>query len=138
MNASVRLLWSSPSQPRQVIPQGRLFTERRLNHGDGMKGVYRSKQRYLVYTQRDGDLFAVTFEWPDSALALPIPEPLPGTPIRLLGLERDLPWRYAADTLYVDFSGITFREMPGQWAWTVHLEGYTRSQRPVRLPFPTR
>jgi hypothetical protein len=41
-----------------------------------------------------------------------------------LGLDRDLPWRYADDTLYVDVSGITFRELPSQWAWAVRLEGY--------------
>ena len=128
LNASVRLLWSSPSQPRQVIPQGRLFTDAELEEGDGLRAVYQSMRQHLAYTQKDGDLFAVTFEWPDTELALPIPEPSPGTPIRLLGLERELPWRYAADTLYVDFSGVTLRDMPGQWAWTVHLEGYTRSR----------
>jgi len=26
--------------------------------------------------------------------------------------------------LFVDFSTIPYREIPGQWAWTVCLEGY--------------
>jgi len=47
-----------------------------------------------------------------------------GTRISLLGMERELPWRYSGDTLFVDLSGITYREMPGQWAWTIRLEGY--------------
>jgi len=114
-NASAQLFWSSPSQPKEIIPRDRLFT---------LNGLYRSMQQYLVYTQKDGTLYAVTFEWPDTELALPIPAPQPGTTIRLLGLDRDLPWRYAGDTLYVGLSGIAFREMPSQWAWTVRLEGY--------------
>lgn len=79
------------------------------------------------YTRKGDDLYAHLLEWPDGELVLPLPEPRPGTRIRLLGLERDLPWRYGEDTLYVDFSGITFREMPGEWAWTVRLEGFTKT-----------
>jgi alpha-L-fucosidase len=125
VNASVRLFWSSQSQPKQIIPQARLFTSLDREQGDGLKGVYRSMQQYLAYTHKDGNLYAITFEWPDAELALPIPEPQAGTRIRLLGLERDLAWRYVDDTLYVDFLGLTHREMPGRWAWTVRLEGYS-------------
>ena len=83
-----------------------------------------SNFQHLAYTSKGDDLFAITFEWPDSELALPIPAPRPGTSIRLLGLDRDLSWRFANDTLFVDLSGITYREMPGQWAWTVRLRDY--------------
>jgi alpha-L-fucosidase len=123
-DAHARLFWSSESQSREIIPQDRLFTTADGAVGDGLRGVYRSLRRHLVYTQNQGDLFAITFEWPDGELALPIPEPRPGTAIRLLGLERNLPWRYEDGTLYVDFSSIPFREMPGRWAWTVRLDGY--------------
>ncbi len=124
LNASVRLFWSSPSQPRQVIPQERLFTTRRMAQGDGLKGVYRSMQRYLAYTQREDNLYAISFEWPDGELALSIPTPPSDLRIRLLGLDRELPWRSAGDTVYVDLSGIHYGEIPGQWAWTLCLEGY--------------
>jgi hypothetical protein len=124
LNASVRLFWSSPSQPRQVIPQERLFTTRRMAQGDGLKGVYRSMQRYLAYTQREDNLYAISFEWPDGELALAIPTPPSDLRIRLLGLDRELPWRSAGDTVYVDLSGIHYGEIPGQWAWTLCLEGY--------------
>jgi alpha-L-fucosidase len=127
VNASVRLLWSSPSQPKQIIPQARLFTALNRELGDGLRGVYRSMQQYMAYTCKDGNLYAITFEWPDAELALPISEPQAGTRVQLLGLERDLAWRYAGDTLYVDFSGIAFSEMPLQWAWTVRLEGYVET-----------
>ncbi len=127
-NASVRLFWSSPSQLKQIIPTDRLFTTLDGESGDGVIAVYRSRQRYLAYTQNDGDLFAITFEWPDSELALPIPEPRHGTAIQLLGLDRDLSWRYADGTLFVDLSGVRFSEMPGQWAWTVRLQGYVSNE----------
>ena len=130
VEASVRLYWSSPSLPKEIIPQNRLFTERDLESGNGLAAIYRSMQQYVVYTTKGNDLFAVTFDWPDSELALPIPEPQPSTTIRLLGLERDLPWRATGDTLYVDLSGITFRELPGQWAWTVWLKDYLGAGQP--------
>jgi alpha-L-fucosidase len=123
-NASARLFWSSPSQPKEIIPRDRLLTTPGPGRDHGLNGLYRSMQQYLAYTQKDGNLYAITFEWPDAELALPISAPQPGTGVRLLGLDRDLPWRYADDTLYVDVSGITFRELPSQWAWAVRLEGY--------------
>ncbi len=57
-------------------------------------------QQYLAYTQKDGHLYAITFEWPDGALDLPIAEPRPGTRVSLLGHDGDLPWRYADGRLY--------------------------------------
>jgi uncharacterized repeat protein (TIGR03806 family) len=36
--AVARLLWSSPSRPRQVIPARRLFSRQRLNPGDFVRG----------------------------------------------------------------------------------------------------
>lgn len=124
VNASIRLYWSSLSQAREIVPQARLFTDANLQQGDGLNAVYRSMQRYMAYTTNSGNLYAITFEWPDKELVLEIPEPMAGTRISLLGLERALPWRYSGDTLFVDLSGITYREMPGRWAWTIRLEGY--------------
>ena len=123
-NASVQLLWSSPSRTRQVIPQARLFSSARRTEGDGLEGVYRSMERYLAYTQREGNLYAIFFEWPDGEFALPVPTPSPDLKIRLLGLDRNLPWRSEGDIVYVDLSGVRFGEIPGQWAWTLCLEGY--------------
>lgn len=131
-NASVRLLWSSRSRPLQVVPTERLFPTSRSAQGVGLKGEYRSTERYLAYTQKDGDLFAVFFHWPDEELALPIPPPHTDTSIRLLGLDRDLPWRASGDSVYVDLSGIPYREIPGRWAWTVRLSGYVEPVRESR------
>jgi hypothetical protein len=132
LNASARLFWSSPSQVREVVPRARLSTAAHGTGGDGLHAVYRSRQRYLAYTQRDGHLYAITFEWPDGELALPIPEPPADTRIRLLGLEGWLPWRYEDGAVLVDLSGIPHRNIPGNWAWTVKLESYTAPMREAR------
>ena len=81
-------------------------------------------RKYLAYTRKGDDLFLITFEWPDRELAAPIPEPAPGTSAQLLGRTGSLPWHHRGDTLFVDFSGIPYGEIPGAWAWAVRLEGY--------------
>jgi alpha-L-fucosidase len=124
LEATVHLFWSSPSLPRQVVPQECLFTSQQLASGDGLYAVYQSQAQYLAYTTKDTDLFAITFEWPENELVIPIPPPLPGAAVRMLGLDRHLPWRSAGDTLYVDVSGVTFQELPAQWAWTICIEDY--------------
>ena len=121
LQASVRLFWSSPGQERTIIPRERLFTTLRQDDGDGLKAVYRSQQQHVAYTTKNSDLFAIIFDWPDSELALPVPEPEPDAVIRLLGIDRELPWHYEGDTLFVDFTGIAAREVPGRWAWTLRL-----------------
>ncbi|UCG87771.1 MAG: alpha-L-fucosidase [Gemmatimonadota bacterium] len=128
VNASVRLFWSSPRQVREIVPKARLYTTRDLMQGDGLRAVYRSMQQYMAYTTNNGNLYAITFEWSGDELALPVPEPASGTRIALLGLETELPWRYSSDTAYVDLSGISYGDVPGQWAWILCLEGYTAAR----------
>ncbi len=127
-NASVHLFWSRPSRPeRQIIPRSALFSTDRQAVGDGLKGVYRSTERYLAYTQREGNLYAIFFEWPDGELGLPIPPPREGQLIRILGLDRQLSWRVDEGMVWVDLSDIPFREIPGRWGWTVVLDDYVGS-----------
>lgn len=124
-NASARLYWRSRgAEEWTIVPQSRLFTEADLYEGDGLTGIYRSSERYLAYTQRAGDLYAIFFQWPDGELALPIPPPVPGTRLELLGMEEELPWRSEDGVVYVDLSAITYREIPGMWAWTIRLTDY--------------
>ncbi|MBT8477895.1 MAG: hypothetical protein KJO06_03185, partial [Gemmatimonadetes bacterium] len=47
-----------------------------------------------------------------------------GTRVTLLGREGGLPWRFRDGAVRIDLSGIPASEIPGQWAWTVRLEGY--------------
>ena len=124
VNASVRLLWSRDGGPWDVVPATSLFTGEGENAAPGLEARYRSLQERLVYTRKGGDLFLILFEWPDGELAVPIPEPPPATSARLLGRPGTLPWRYRGDTLFVNFAGIPYREIPGDWAWALRLEGY--------------
>ncbi len=124
VTAQVRLAWSGPGVESGVIPQSRLFSSADLATGDGLAATYRSLQQYLAYTQRDGHLYAITFEWPDDELEVPIVEPPPGTRITLLGHEGDLPWRYADGMVRVDLGAVPTSATPGRWAWTVRLEGF--------------
>ncbi|MGD2122649.1 MAG: PA14 domain-containing protein, partial [Gemmatimonadota bacterium] len=124
-NASVHLYWSSPSrEEREIIPQSALFTSNRRAVGNGLNAVYRSMERYLAYTQREGNLYIMFFDWPEGDLRLPIPAPGEGQRPRILGLEQDLPWRADAEAVYVDLSLVPFSKIQGQWAWTVVLEDY--------------
>jgi len=124
LNASARLFWSSPSQPREIVPDSAFFAVQGEPRTPGLKATYRSMQQHIAYTTRDGNLYAITFEWPNGELALPIPEPPSGMRITMLGREDELPWHYSAGMLFVDLSGIPYGEIPGRWAWTVRLDGY--------------
>jgi alpha-L-fucosidase len=133
-NASVHLYWLGPGQEeRETIPRSALFTSNRRTTGNGLNAVYRSMERYLAYTQREGNLYAIFFEWPDGELRLPIPPPPEGQRVRILGLDRRLSWRVDAGMVCVDLSDIPFREIPGQWGWTVVLDDYAGS-----VPEPSR
>jgi len=126
VGASVRLEWSGPGleAEAEVIPQANLFSVADGPMGDGLTGTYRSMRQHLAYTQKNGHLYAITFEWPNGELDLPIPEPPPGTSVTLLGHEGELPWRYEDGTLKIELAGVSQSEMPGKWAWTVRLAGY--------------
>jgi alpha-L-fucosidase len=124
VTAFVRLEWSGPGVETGVVPQSNLFSSADLAAGDGLAANYRSLQQYLAYTQKDGNLYAITFEWPAGELKLPIAEPRPGTRVSLLGHEGELPWRYADGRVLIDLSGVPSSAIPGRWAWTVRLEGY--------------
>ena len=119
--AVVQVRWTPPGGEPAIVPS-HVLTAR--DGSPGLDAVYRSPYRHLAYTTRDEHLYAVTFEWPDRELALPIPPPTDGTTITLLGHDGSLPWRHDGDTLFVDLSGIPYRALPGQWAWTIKLENY--------------
>jgi len=124
VNASAHLFWSSRSQPREVIPEEHFRTTEGEDAQPGLQAEYRSLQETLAYTRKGDTLYAIAFQWPDGELALPVPAPEPGVRVSLLGREGDLPWRYETDTLFVDLSEVSFSEIPGDWAWTIRLEGY--------------
>jgi alpha-L-fucosidase len=136
VNAWARLLWSSPGRTREVIPAENLRTNPQDDAPQGLRAEYRSLQETMAYTRKGDDLYAVTFRWPDSHLALPIPPPAPGTTVTLLGREGELEWRYEDNALIVDLSEIPFSGIPGSWAWTLKLSGYMADPAPDATPSP--
>ena len=123
-NAHMHLYWQSPSLARQIVPRASLFTDAALPAGDGLNATYRSMRQYLAYTHNHGNLYAISLEWPEGALALPLQEPAPGTRISLLGRPGDLPWKHENGRLIIDTSQVRYGEMPGRHAWTFKIEGY--------------
>jgi len=123
-NASISLSWQSRSLPREVIPQKNLFSLKENTTGDGLNAVYSSMKQYLAYTHNNGNLYAISFEWPNEVLALPITEPASGTKISLLGRDGNLPWKYENGLLKIDASKIKYNEVPSHHAWTFKIENY--------------
>lgn len=121
-NAHVRLLWSSDSRPREIVPQSRLFSEVGQTKADGLLGVYASLQPYLVYTVNNDNLYAISLEWPGDTLILsPGLEQAPYR-VSLLGREGELPWRYENGELHIDLSELGYAEVPGKYAWVFRIE----------------
>lgn len=123
-NARIHLFWQSPSLERQIVPQKNLFTDASLAEGNGLKGVYQSMRQYMAYTHNHGNLYAISFDWPENEFVLPVSKPAPGTKISLLGREGALPWRYENGKLIIDTSPVKYNEMPGHYAWTFKIESY--------------
>ncbi len=123
-NASIHLLWKSNSQEEEIIPQKNLFTSTGIETGDGLNAEYRSMKQYIAYTSNNGNVYAVSFEWPGEELVLPVHEPGPGTNITLLGHDEILPWEYREGAVHVDLTSIGYNQMPGHHAWTFRIENY--------------
>lgn len=123
-NASISLYWQSKSLAREVIPTRNLFTDASLTEGNGLHAVYTSMQQHIAYTQNHGNLYAISFEWPDDYLILPVAKPAEGTRICLLGREGDLPWHYQDGKLWIDVRQVKYREIPSHYAWTFKIENY--------------
>ena len=121
-NASISLYWENKTMPKTVIPTQNLFTAQGLAQGNGLQAEYKSMRQYLAYTQNNGHLYAICFEWPNKTLALPMAAPAAGTKITLLGRDGALPWTYQNGKLIIDVSGVTYNEIPNHHAWTFKIE----------------
>ncbi|TVQ08304.1 MAG: hypothetical protein EA361_16920 [Bacteroidetes bacterium] len=123
-NARIHLYWESASLEKQIVPQQHLFTDASLAEGNGLKGLYRSLRQYMAYTHNHGNLYAISFEWPENEFILPIAEPAPGTQVSMLGREGALPWKYENGNLIIDTTPVKYTQMPSHYAWTFKIENY--------------
>jgi alpha-L-fucosidase len=123
-NASISLSWESASQKKEVIPQKNFFVAESPASQNGLLAEYRSLRQHIAYTTNGGNLYAISFEWPDTFFELPVPAPEKTTKISLLGRDGDLPWHFENGLLKIDLTTIKFSEMPCQSAWTFKIENY--------------
>lgn len=111
-----------------------IMQERLLQMGDwlGINGeaIYASR---VNRNQAEGDsvrftrssdgryLYAIALRHPGRQLRLRTVEALPGSAVRLLGLDRDLAWRQEQDGLVIDLPVELLHRLPGEHAWVFRI-----------------
>lgn len=119
-NAEITLFWTGKTFDKEVVPSSALFTNKALTE-PGLKVTYKSMRTHICYTRNHGKLYAISFDWPEDELVLSIPKPAPSVKVSLLGVDRDLPWKYENGKLYINTSEVTYEELPSHDAWTFEI-----------------
>ena len=120
-NASIRLFWSSPKQEKQIIPPSRFSISLDRNSA-GLRATYSSMHQYIGFTKNNGNLYAITMEWPDDELTIEMEQTKPETKVTLLGYEGSLPWDFQNGNLVIDTSTIKHSKVKSQHAWTFKIQ----------------
>ena len=121
-NASIRLFWSSKSQPKQIVPQSCFYASKDRSKPEGLKAHYRSKAAYMCYTTNNDAVYAISLEWPGRELVLPIKSTSKDVRISLLGKPGYMKYRHENGKYYVDTSNIYHNDLPCDYAWTFKIE----------------
>lgn len=117
-NASIEVKWSSKSQKEEVIPYSSLFAD---NSQNGLNAKYSSLKSYIAYTQKGNNIYAILLEWQDDKCILNIDKPAGNTKVTMLGIDKDLPWKYENGQMIVDMTPIKFSEIPCHSAWALKI-----------------
>ena len=120
-NAQVSLYWSSKKITKEIVPASSLYQDKQKQK-QGLMGVYSSMKTHLCYTQNNGKIYAISFEWPDDELVLSIPNPGNNSKVKLLGVDKTLAWKYEGGKMIINTSIIKFRELPSYDAWTFEID----------------
>ncbi len=119
-NAEISLFWSAKNLTKEIVPATNFFQDKEKNT-PGILGTYSSMETYLCYTQNNNNIYAISFEWPDNELVLTIPNPGNNAKVKLLGVDRNLEWKYKNGKMYINTSTIKFSELPSFDAWTFEI-----------------
>ncbi len=119
-NASISLFWESKSLEKQIVPSS-VFFQNKDQANQGLKGVYSSMKTHLCYTQNNGNVYAISFEWYDEEMVLNIPNPGNSAKVKLLGLDRILDWKYENGKLIIDTSSVKYSELPSHDTWVFEI-----------------
>lgn len=119
-NAHVSIYWSTKDSDKTVIPASAFYKDEALkNHG--IEGSYSSMQTYLCYTQNNGNIYAVSLQWPDEELVLEIPNPGNNSKVKLVGTDLGLDWIYRDGKMIVDTKKVKYSQLPSHLAWTFKI-----------------
>lgn len=119
-NASIQLFWEGKNLEKQVIPTTAFFQDKEKTKA-GLNGMYSSMKTHLCYTQNNDNIYAITFEWHDDEIALTIPNPGTASKVKLLGLDRNLDWKYQNGKVIIDTSTIKYAELPSHVTWVFEI-----------------
>ncbi|MDR3058143.1 MAG: alpha-L-fucosidase [Prevotella sp.] len=120
-NASIEVKWSSKSQKEEIIPYSSLYVDSFLNSRNGLNAKYSSLKSYIAYTQKGNNIYAILLEWQDDKCILNIDRPADNTKVTMLGIDKDLPWKYEKGQIIIDMTPIKFSEIPCHSAWTLKI-----------------
>jgi len=119
-NAEISLFWSTSTLPKQIIPASSYFQDKKLSIS-GIKGIYGSMQTHLAYTKNGENIYAISFDWPEDQLVLNIPNPGNNAKVQMLGLDRNLDWKYENNKMIINTNTIKYSEFPSHDAWTFKI-----------------
>lgn len=119
-NAEISLFWSAKNLAKEIVPATNFFQDK-AKTTPGILGTYSSMETYLCYTQNNNNIYAISFEWPDTELVLTIPNPGKDSKVKLLGVDKDLEWKYENGKMLINTETIKFSELPSFDAWTFEI-----------------
>ncbi|HUT23598.1 MAG TPA: alpha-L-fucosidase [Sumerlaeia bacterium] len=124
-DATMRLFWSSKSQPREIVPASALLAAAgpSANGDAGLAAEYATKKKILCYTSKGDTVYAISLNWPGKELVLETSEPPEKTRVTMLGREGILKWRYEEGNLRIEVPPLTIDELPCRHAWTFKIAG---------------
>jgi len=123
-DARMLFYWSSESVEKEIVPQKNLYTTLASDSENGLIGEYSSMYQYIAYTKKEKSLYAISLEWPDKEMIFEIKQPGKNAEITLLGYNKKIPWVYKDSKLYIDVSGVSYNEMPCDYAWVFRITPY--------------
>jgi alpha-L-fucosidase len=119
-NAEISLFWSAKNLAKEIVPVTNFFQDKEKTT-PGILGTYSSMETYLCYTQNNNSIYAISFEWPDTELVLTIPNPGKDSKVKLLGVDKNLDWKYENGKMHINTTSIKFSELPSFDAWTFEI-----------------
>lgn len=120
-NASIALFWSTKKIGKQLVPVEAFFLDKNKVEL-GIKGDYSSLKTYLCYTEKNNNVYAISFEWPEDKLILNMPNPGHNATVSMLGLDKSLSWKYENEKMIINTSSIKYSELPSHDAWTFRID----------------